>query len=103
MATNPFCLQTIPTDISRRHKLFQPICASLYQKRIKFTLAYQAILLFSDPAGDPKNLEEAMQYLQAYLHIPMDTSAPPIPLALPTRETNTVRGPSQKTAPFGLI
>lgn len=30
-------------EVSRRWKAFQPICAALYQKGVKFTLAYPAI------------------------------------------------------------
>lgn len=69
-------------EVSRRRKAFQPICQALFQKGVKFTLAYQATLHFTDPSGDPKSFshpEEASHYLQAYLHIPMDTSNGPAP------------------------
>lgn len=82
-------------EVSRRCKASQPICAALLQKGVKFTLVNPAILRLSDPAGDPKthsHPEKAMQYLQALLYIPMDTSAPLTPLALPIRETSATRG-----------
>lgn len=56
-------------------KAFQPICAALYQKGVKFTLAFPAVLWFTDPAIDPKSShpEEEANYLQAYIHIPLET------------------------------
>lgn len=61
-------------EVSRRCKDFQPICVALFQKGMKFTLAYPAILRFTDSAGKSKcfsQLEEATNYLQSYLHIPL--------------------------------
>lgn len=74
-------------EISLKRKAFQPIRAALYQKGVKFTMAYPPILRFTDPSGDSKSLphpEEAQQYMQAYLHILIDTLAPSTPSHLAT-------------------
>lgn len=86
-------------EVSHRSKEFQPICAALYKNKIKFTLAYPAILRFTDPSDNSKSFshpEEAMHFLQAYLHTPVDTSAPSTPSRLP--EPRDQRSPKNDPA-----
>lgn len=51
---NLFMFTDYSQEVSRRRKAFQTICQALYQKGVKFTLAYPANLRLTDPSGDPK-------------------------------------------------
>lgn len=67
----------LPRGLQQTQSFPTHMCCSL-QKGQTY-LAYPAILSFTDPSGDSKSFshpKEAMNFLQAYLHIPM----PPLPL-----------------------
>ena len=55
-------------EVSRKRKEFQPMCAELYKRGIRFTLAYPAILRLQTPNGDQLTLQspdKARAYLQS--------------------------------------
>lgn len=80
-------------------------CVALYQKKVKFTLAYPAIVHFTDPSGYLKsfsNLEEVTHYLQAYLHISMDVSSTTSPshMVEPRDQRSPKKDPPKKIRLF---
>lgn len=52
-------------EVTRKRKLFSPICTSLFEKNVRFSLAYPAILRFASKEGRQlifKDPEEAKNY-----------------------------------------
>lgn len=73
-------------EVALRCKAFQPSCNTLFQKGIQFTLAYPAILKFTNQSGEPNSFThpgKATNYIQAYLYISMDIQPPAAPSLSP--------------------
>lgn len=90
-------------EVSKRCKALQPVCNTLFQQGIKFTLAYPATLRFTAPYGESKSFthpEDAWHYLQSNLRLPMDTSGPPPPpshrVSAPRDQRSPRKDPAKK-------
>lgn len=76
-------------EVSRKRKLFTPICATLFQNKIKFTLPFPAVLHLAAPDGRQytfytvEEIEPFMQDLTQKEYVQQQESIPNTPRNTP--------------------
>lgn len=94
-------------EVSRKRKEFQPVCAELYKRGIRFTLAYPAVLRLQAPDGEQiilQSLDKANAFLQSLSpsHTASDSYADRVKHG-PREQRSPRKDPPKRLKPSALL